>query len=145
VDEILTRFETACRESGLKLTHQRFEIYKELLLATDHPSADTLFLRLKDRFPALSRDTVFRTLSTLADHGLIAKVDTLESVARYEVALRRHHHFICRRCGVIVDFVWPEIETMRLPSSVASCGQVDQTSLVAHGICEACLKSRKQS
>lgn len=144
MNDIVARFETACRECGLKLTLQRLEIFRELLVATDHPSADTVYARLRDRFPALSRDTVFRTLATLAAHGLISKVETQDSVARYEVVRQKHHHFICRQCGTIVDFLWPEMEAMLLPTEATACGCVENTSVIAHGICLSCLASRRQ-
>ena len=76
-----SRFETACRKAGIKLTHQRREIYSELAASDDHPSAETLHRRLIQKIPMLSLDTVYRTLATFARHGLIHKVETAESQA----------------------------------------------------------------
>ena len=41
----LQHFEQMCKDAGLKVTHQRLEIYRELLGALDHPSAETLYKR----------------------------------------------------------------------------------------------------
>lgn len=91
-DEKRALLEEACKNAGLRLTHQRLEIYRELVAACDHPSAETLHQRLRKRIPTLSLDTVYRTLATLAEQGLINRVETLESQAHFEATSRRHHH-----------------------------------------------------
>ena len=90
-------FEHACRVAGLRLTHQRLEIYRELALSGDHPSAETLHQRLRKKVPTISLDTVYRTLATFARHGLINKVETTESQAQFEATGIRHHHLICSK------------------------------------------------
>jgi Fur family transcriptional regulator, peroxide stress response regulator len=136
----LATFELACHDAGLKATHQRLEIYRELITAKDHPTADTLYQRLRMRLPTISLDTVYRTLSTLADHGLINRVETAESLARFEASSVRHHHIICRKCGHIVDFVWSLIDEVPLPNEISEWGNIDHKSLVVYGTCNRCLK-----
>ena len=131
--------EEACKNAGLRLTHQRLEIYRELTAACDHPSAETLHQRLRKRIPTLSLDTVYRTLATLAEQGLINRVETLESQARFEATSRRHHHLICRRCGKIEDFQWPDIDSATLPQGLENWGRIDLKNVVIHGICKKCL------
>ena len=79
--------ENACREAGLRLTHQRLEIYSELELACDHPTAEIIHQRIRKKMPTISLDTVYRTLATFARHGLINKVETVESRSSHSVAL----------------------------------------------------------
>lgn len=145
IEEVLTAFDAACQAHGLKRTVQRREIYKELLAATDHPSAETVYQRLHARLPALSRDTVFRALSVLARHGIIAKIDTLESVARYEALHGRHHHIVCRACGQITDFTWPEIDALKVPQSIIEWGELESTHMTIHGWCAQCRQARQKS
>jgi len=141
----LTAFEAACRKAGLKVTHQRLEIYHELLMATDHPTADTLHRRLRMRLPTISLDTVYRTLATLADRRLVNRVETAESLARFEVAQIRHHHLICLECGEMMDFVWSVLDEIPLPGGIMNWGKIDHKSVVVHGVCKSCLKSRTPS
>jgi len=131
-------FEMACRQKNLRVTPQRIEIYKELAKAKDHPTAETLHKRLLDRMPTLSLDTVYRTLGTLAEHGLIHKVDTTESQAHFEADLRKHHHVICSQCGRIVDFDWQVVDDSELPEELHNWGHVERRSLILHGICRDC-------
>jgi Fur family peroxide stress response transcriptional regulator len=132
-------FEIACRKAGLKLTPQRLGIYRELLTARDHPTAEALHRRLRTTLPTLSLDTVYRTLATLTHHGLISRLETKESLARFEAVVEPHHHLICCQCGKIVDFQWPAMEEISLPDEIRTWGRVDQKSVVLHGICQACL------
>jgi len=134
--------EEACRNAGLRLTHQRLEIYRELTTALDHPSAETLHQRLRKRIPTLSLDTVYRTLATLAEQGLINRVETLESQARFEATGLRHHHLICRKCGKIADFQWPDIDSATLPQGLENWGRIDLKNVVIHGICKQCLSEQ---
>lgn len=136
--------EEVCKNAGLRLTHQRLEIYRELVTACDHPSAETLHQRLRKRIPTLSLDTVYRTLATLAEQGLIKRVETLESQARFEATSRRHHHLICRKCGKIADFQWPDIDSAMLPQEISEWGRIDLKNVVIHGICQKCLSEQDQ-
>ena len=135
-----SRFETACRKAGIKFTHQRREICRELAASDDHPSAETLHKRLTQKIPMLALDTVYRTLATFARHGLIHKVETAESQARFEVIYEHHHHAICNQCHEIIDFRWPSVDEVGLPEELKSWGKIDSRNVVAYGICRKCMK-----
>jgi Fur family peroxide stress response transcriptional regulator len=88
-----------CRKGGRKVTHQRMKIFQELAASTAHPDAETVFQAVSKRVPTISRDTVYRTLSTIEAEGLIRKVEPVFASIRYDANLDRHHHFICTRCN----------------------------------------------
>lgn len=136
----LAVFEDACRNAGLKLTHQRIEIYRELAMASDHPAAETLHQRLKKRIPTISLDTIYRTLATLERYGLIRKVQTPDSQARFEAEMMQHHHLICDKCKQIIDFQWREFDDSPLPDDVADWGRIQYKNIVLHGTCRQCLE-----
>ena len=141
IQEKLTAFESACRAAGLRLTHQRLEIYRELAMADNHPTAEALYQRMRKKMPTISLDTVYRTLSIFESHGLISKVDTVESQARFEAIGIRHHHLICRECKEIMDFQWQLIDDASLPKEISRWGRIDSKNVVVNGICSKCLKS----
>lgn len=136
----LSAFEETCRKVGLRLTPQRLEIFRVLAGASDHPSAEALHLRLVDTMPTLSLDTVYRTLGTFVEHGLVTKVQTVESQARFEVAQLLHHHLICQKCKEIIDFQWQFFDEAVLPEMVKGWGRVERKNVVAYGTCNDCLK-----
>jgi Fur family peroxide stress response transcriptional regulator len=115
------------------------EVFRELAKATDHPSAETLHQRLVKSMPTLSLDTVYRTLGTFASHGLIIKVETVESQARFEVVQLLHHHLICCKCKEIIDFQWQYIDEVALPEDLKVWGRIERKSVVAYGTCNKCL------
>ncbi|WP_321392611.1 Fur family transcriptional regulator [uncultured Desulfuromusa sp.] len=133
-------FTKVCRERNLRLTPQRLEIFKKIAQATDHPTAEKLHQRLIEGMPTLSLDTVYRTLGTFLDIGLISKVDTIESQARFEVSEFQHHHLICEQCHKIIDFEWRQVDELELPDQVQSLGNFKRKKVVVYGICQDCLK-----
>jgi len=136
----LQHFERTCKGAGLKVTHQRLEIYRELLEAHDHPSAEILHKRLEKRLPTLSLDTVYRTMATFEELKLVHRVETIESQARFEAQTIRHHHFLCDTCGQPVDFSWPAFDKIQLPATLAELGAIDRTAVVVHGTCATCTR-----
>lgn len=140
LNDKLAEFESACKVAGLKLTHQRLEIYRELVQAVDHPAAETIYTRLKKRMPTISLDTIYRTLTTFENHGLIRKVQTAESQARFEAQMMQHHHLICDKCKQIMDFQWQLFDESTLPETISSWGQIKRKNVVLHGICDKCLQ-----
>ncbi|NOQ45310.1 MAG: transcriptional repressor [Desulfobulbaceae bacterium] len=143
IQDKLAAFEQACRTAGLKVTHQRIEIYRELAMATDHPSAEGLYKRLHDRLPTLSLDTVYRTLSTFEELGLIKRVQTVESQTRFEAQMLQHHHLICDRCNKIIDFQWQGFDNISIPEEVSRLGKVSSKNVILKGICNECLQRQE--
>ena len=52
----MRRFTKTCQTHGLKLTHQRVEVFRELAGAEDHPDAETVYQDVSHRVPSISRD-----------------------------------------------------------------------------------------
>lgn len=138
LEQMMEAFTTACRQAGLKVTHQRLEIYRQLLKTPDHPSAETLHKRLLPTLPSISLDTVYRTLATLEQHGLVSRIQTAESQARFEAVTGSHHHLICSQCKQVLDFQWPAIETLDLPETISHWGHVGSKNVVMYGTCNRC-------
>ena len=67
----LDYFETRCKELGLRITRQRQEIFRAVAQSNAHPSAETVFLQVRESLPNVSLDTVYRTLSSLEEMGLL--------------------------------------------------------------------------
>ena len=105
VQRRLALWTAAVKASGVKLTHQRLEIFRELAANLDHPEVETVFRAVRVRVPTVSLDTVYRTLWLLHELGLITTLGPRRDGIRFDVNLERHHHFVCVRCGKVRDFV----------------------------------------
>jgi Fur family peroxide stress response transcriptional regulator len=138
-DKITEYFLETCAKANLKVTHQRLHIYRELIKVDDHPTAETLYSRLRTAMPTLSLDTVYRTLGTLEQHGLIKRVQTVNAQARYEARMNVHHHFICCNCEKVIDFDWPSFDGGDLPSELAQIGTVSERTVTLSGTCSDCI------
>jgi Fur family peroxide stress response transcriptional regulator len=138
IERRMTHFEQACRSAGVKLTHQRMEIFREVAQNGDHPDAETVYRGVRKRIPTMSLDTVYRALWLLNDLGLIAKLGPLRERARFDANLDRHHHFVCRRCGLIRDFYSDAFDELRLPQSIRTVGSVETMHVEARGVCRKC-------
>jgi Fur family peroxide stress response transcriptional regulator len=145
VEQRMQHFETVCRDEGIKLTHQRIEIFREVAQTGDHPDADQIFQRVRDRMPTVSLDTVYRTLWLLNDLGLVVTLRSSRERTRFDANLQSHHHFVCRQCGFTRDFYSDDLDTIRLPDSVGSLGEIEATHVEVRGICRECIeKGRKK-
>ncbi len=136
-------FAEACRSADLKLTPQRLEIYRELAMATDHPSAEILHKRLLKNMPTLSLDTVYRTLATFEQHHLIKKVQTIDSQARFEAQMLQHHHLICDTCKEIIDFQWHTFDISSIPEDIRQWGSIQNMNVTIYGTCRKCQMTKK--
>jgi Fur family peroxide stress response transcriptional regulator len=139
----MIRFEQVCRTAGVKLTHQRMEIFREVARTGDHPDAETVYRGVRRRIPTMSLDTVYRALWLLGDLGLVKTLGSARERARFDANLSRHHHFVCRRCGMVRDFYSDAFDELRLPRSIKEIGRVETTHVEARGVCRACARTNK--
>jgi Fur family peroxide stress response transcriptional regulator len=134
----LERMKEAAKGAGIKLTHQRLEIFKELAASEDHPDAETLFRAVQQRMPTVSLDTVYRTLWMLRDLGLVNTLGPQRDAIRFDANLDQHHHFVCMHCGLVRDFQSSALNALKVPEAVAGFGTVVDAQVEVRGICAKC-------
>lgn len=102
------------KQAGLRLTAPRRIIVQVLDAADDHPDVEELHRRAQAIEPGISIATVYRTMNTLAEHGLIERHSFSAGRARYEAQPAEHHdHFINLDTGEVVEFRSDEIERIQ--------------------------------
>ena len=126
-------------KSGLKFTNQRYLVYRTMTAAKDHPSAETVWRRVRDDAPAISLDTVYRTLAAFEARGLVTRVPGGGEEGRFDGDVTPHHHLVCLLCGSIEDFFMPGAGLADLPPSIADWGQVRDAQVLVRGVCRKCL------
>ena len=140
----LEQFKAASKEAGVKLTHQRLEIFREVAASLDHPDAEAVFRAVQKRMPTVSLDTVYRTLWMLNDLGLITTLGPRREGVRFDSNLEHHHHYVCVRCGLARDFESAELNTLRVPDAVKELGSVLATQVEVRGICDKCASGKAE-
>lgn len=91
-------------KKGVKATPQRVVIAEYLMQTDVHPTAEEVMEATADKLPvALSRATVYNTLNTLVEAGVIQEVFTEPGRTRYDANISDHHHFVDVKSGRIMD------------------------------------------
>lgn len=135
---MLEEFEKVCRAKGLRVTHQRTEIFRALLNHSDHPTIEDVFNRVRKHLQTMSLDTVYRTISTFEEYGLLRRVHHIDNATRLDVNISNHHHLVCSNCNKIEDFYWPEFDRMKPPKSIARWDRIRDKHVVISGLCSNC-------
>jgi Fur family peroxide stress response transcriptional regulator len=138
LDEKVCRFTDLCRKTGLRVTPQRIEIYKQLISTDEHPSAEIVYEKVRKTFPSISFDTVNRTLLTLSRMGAAFIVEGSGDVRRFDGGMENHQHFKCVKCKRIVDFQHKSFENIKLPKSITNKFTVLRKTFYLEGICDHC-------
>jgi Fur family peroxide stress response transcriptional regulator len=136
----MNHFKDGLKRSGVKLTHQRLEIFREVAKSGEHPDAETIFKGVRGRVPSISLDTVYRTLWLLLDLGLITTLGPPRERMRFDANMTSHHHFVCMKCGMTRDFYSEELDKLKIPSTVKTLGSVEMAQVEVKGICLRCSK-----
>ncbi|MFP3868149.1 MAG: Fur family transcriptional regulator [Desulfobacteraceae bacterium] len=126
------------KQSHISVTPQRLEILKAILAHHDHPSAEVLYQEVRQTLPMISFNTVYKSLETFCQKGLIIKINPLHEVARYDGNVRPHAHLVCTRCFRVEDVDWEWPEELPFPEGIEGPFKVERVSVQLLGICSAC-------
>jgi Fe2+ or Zn2+ uptake regulation protein len=134
------------RDHGIAVTPQRLAVLTSLQNRRDHPTADNIYREVRQQLPAISFNTVYKSLEVLCQKGMVIKVNPLHEVARYDGETGPHAHLICRQCHNIIDLDWKPSEGVSLPLENLQGFQVEHLSLTLWGLCPRCqpLESPKE-
>ena len=109
-----TTISQRCKNVGIRMTGQRRLIIKVLENSKDHPDVETLFERANKIDNKVSIATVYRTVRTLQNAGILEKLEFNDGRSRFEDAVRNHHdHLIDLDTGKVIEFFDEEIEQIQ--------------------------------
>ncbi len=100
-----------------------------------HPTADEIYSKVAAQCPTISKGTVYRNLSALAEEGEILRVELPNAPDRFDFHTMQHHHFKCKSCGRVLDVEMPH---MPLEQIAPSGMKIDGYDLVFKGLCHHC-------
>jgi Fur family peroxide stress response transcriptional regulator len=126
------------RAHAIAVTPQRLAVLGSLQQRRDHPSADQIYQEVRRLQPAISFNTVYKTLEIFCQRGLVSKVNPLHEMARYDAERGRHAHLVCRRCHSIFDLVWQLAGQRDYPPEELRGFRVEFQSLTLWGLCPGC-------
>jgi Fur family ferric uptake transcriptional regulator len=126
------------RQAGLRVTQPRLAVLNAVH-AIPHSDTDSLIRAARDDLPEVSHQAVYNVLKTLAEAGLVRRIQPSRSVARYEARVGdNHHHVVCRSCGSVADVDCAVGETPCLTAADNHGFTIDEAEVIYWGLCPAC-------
>ena len=112
------------------------ELIREIIKGRcDHPTAEMIYFSAREINPTISLGTVYRNLKLLTDEKEIVTLETEDKRLHYDGDISRHSHFICSKCGKIIDLFKPA----PVPNELEEIGvKVSGEKCVYYGSCLEC-------
>lgn len=138
IEQKMEQFAEHCRSARIAATPQRLAVYRELAGSFEHPSAEFIHRRVREKIPSISLDTVYRTLRFFETQGLIERIGFDGERVRFDADTTRHAHFLCKQCGTLADLALPETRGNGLPHPTEVGGVIHSVHLEYRGLCQKC-------
>ncbi|WP_322793218.1 Fur family transcriptional regulator [Bellilinea sp.] len=143
--DLVNAAESQIHALGGRMTNQRRMILQALIECADHPTAEEIYQKVREKNPALNLSTVYRTLRWLEQHGLvnIRRFDDEPRLERFDPVIEHgedHFHFRCRNCNQITEFDTPLINVVKAQFVDCFGGEIENATLVLYGLCSECFK-----
>lgn len=124
------------KNKKIRLSHQRLKVLEYLTKNHNHPTADQIYNGIHDEVPTLSKTTVYNTLNSLTESGLVRVITIEDNEARYDINTHNHGHFKCELCKKIYDF---NIDIDSFETNELDGFKIIDKSVYFKGICPKCL------
>jgi Fe2+ or Zn2+ uptake regulation protein len=126
------------KERSLRMTRQRQVIMEELRATDQHPSADDLHGRVKQKLPRISLGTVYRNLEILTELGEIQTIALAGNLKRFDGIPQNHYHMRCVHCDRLVDAPMEVIDSLERALQEKTEFRILDHQLEFTGICPDC-------
>ena len=140
----LDKFQEFLTTKGLRLTRERAIIVEDVFSQHEHFESEELVTRLAER--RVSRSTVYRTLSLLEEAGLLRKVARPHDreVYEHDYGYPQHDHFICNKCGTLVEFRNQSISDVLEQEAAQHGFRMTGHRLEVYGTCDRCSRPNRK-
>jgi Fe2+ or Zn2+ uptake regulation protein len=135
-----TELEELLHGAGLRSTRPRLVVLRFLRERSGHHSADEIQAAL-DADEHLLRGSVYNVLNKLMNRRLVMQADVGPGRALYESGSPWHHHFVCRKCELVLDVPCVKRDQPCLNPSLPGA-QLDEAQIIFRGLCAACAAAK---
>jgi Fe2+ or Zn2+ uptake regulation protein len=126
------------QNAKLKNTTPRMSVLKAFRTVHKPLTAQELHKKLKKvRFDLV---TLYRTLASFEEKGIVRRVDLRKDTVYYELNTDHHHHIICTKCEKVEDFENFEVEKTleHIVRKSVNFRNVKSHALEIFGLCREC-------
>lgn len=135
---MLDELATELRQKGIYVTAQRLSVL-QAVEGHPHATADQVLQAVRGDIGTISRQSVFDTLNTLTDLGILRRIQPMGSPARYEGRTGdNHHHLICRTCSAVEDVDCAVGARPCLTAADDHGYVIDEAEVIYWGYCPSC-------
>jgi Fur family transcriptional regulator, peroxide stress response regulator len=127
--------------AGLRLTPQRLAVCKQIAQSEEHPTAQMIYAALQPHFPSLSLATVYNTLDTLVELGVVNVLGSFgDGVEHYDGDTRPHVNLACLACSRVIDLPSRNVYGLEQEVIDSSGYEIKGARVLYYGICPQCQK-----
>ena len=125
------------RARGMRMTPQRQQVLAAVR-RLEHATPE----QVSEAVPEVDLTTVYRTLETLEQIGLLAHTHLGHGAPSYRLAEDDHIHVVCHHCNAVVDVPSGLIEDLDRQLRADRGFRLDRSHLTIFGTCADCLEGR---
>ncbi|MGN0402552.1 MAG: transcriptional repressor [Acetatifactor sp.] len=125
-----------------KYSRQREIIKNFLMTRKDHPTAQTVYMNVRQDYPNISLGTVYRNLTLLAETGEISRIRVGDGVDHFDPDTSPHYHFLCTHCGCVSDLDIDTIEEINEIAGKGFDGHIKGHVTYFYGSCPQCTEQK---
>lgn len=131
------------RDKPQRFTEQQRELLAHVFARHKHFDAKELIEDLKAAGKTVSRATVYRTLTSLVDAGLLRRIELGDrTVYDHDYGYPAHDHLVCEKCNSMTEFQSAELEALLERIAGEHQFRAAGHTLVVRGVCAACNAAR---
>lgn len=128
----------------------RNTIQKQLVLEAicalkNHPTVDEVYKYIAEKYPGISKGTVYRNINTLVDTGVIMRTSCSAGPDRFDHMVQKHYHVACRQCGCFTDVPLDYNGHLDTQVSDLTGYAIDSHDIVFYGLCPLCKGKMRES
>lgn len=129
------------KEKKIKSTPQRIAIYDVLIHTKSHPTVEEIYNVIRPSYPSISLATVYKTLESFKESGLVQELNIGENKSRYDANTLAHTHILCMDCGKVFDIEPDPVGCLytSLPDTLDF--DVISQQVYFFGLCKSCKKN----
>ncbi|HYZ78769.1 MAG TPA: Fur family transcriptional regulator [Gaiellaceae bacterium] len=125
--------------TGLRVTRQRLRVLEELAREPHDLTAQDLYRRLRDAGERIGLATVYRTLGSLVEHGVVDTLAHSPAETCYRLCSdAHHHHLVCSECHRVVELGECGIEAWLAEAAAREDFVPTEHRIEIVGVCAGC-------
>ncbi len=129
-------------KGGGRRTVARQAIVEAIVEAGSHVTADDIARQVQLRFPSVNISTVYRTLDSLEDLGVIDHVHLGHGRAVYHLTDEEHEHLVCESCEAVIELPASKLKPFLKSIEREHGFEVDRRHFAIVGLCRLCRSTK---